>query len=364
MKNQNVFPQKISLFLLITAIIIGMTAACRSAKTTPTATPSPSPRPTETPAVNKTATPRSTYTPTPAPLGHQENPLVWGLILTEDDPRRLEAAETIAFLISADTDYALEIRVYNDFQQLSEDILDGRVHLFWLQPLEYIYLNWEERAEILLMSNHLGVYAYGVQFLANQSRGFTPNFDPDKGTSPGDPRSTLQQFAGTRPCLTSPNSLAGHLVPMGLLANTSTPTRDPVFIYDYGGIVRALYIQEICDFGVSYALTGDPRTASDIQQSFPNIQETVITIWQSEGIIPNLGLAASPKVDLPMRTRLQEAFLDLSRDESNLQNLSQALMYDIEAIQSIPDSFYNPLRDILLSLELDLEAILQWENQP
>jgi len=55
----------------------------------------------------------------------------------------------------------------------------------------------------------------------------------------------LQQFAGTRPCLINPNSIPGYFVPMGLLANTSTPTLDPVFTYDYSAVVRALYIQGI-----------------------------------------------------------------------------------------------------------------------
>jgi hypothetical protein len=39
---------------------------------------------------------------------------------------------------------------------------------------------------------------------------------------------------------------------------------NPVFTYNYNAIIRALYIQGICDFGVTYALTGDPLTSSDI----------------------------------------------------------------------------------------------------
>jgi phosphonate transport system substrate-binding protein len=78
------------------------------------------------------------------------------------------------------------------------------VHLFWLKPLEYLYLNWEGAAEVMLMTNHLGVFAYGVQFMANVNSGFRPYFNPETGQNFGDPIEALQQFSGTRPCFIDP----------------------------------------------------------------------------------------------------------------------------------------------------------------
>ncbi len=356
---------QINLLLILLGILI---TGCRETPTKQPVTPSPAAKtqtPTNLPPSEGQTTPtptktrRPTSTPTQAPLGEAENPIVIGFILPITDEERVNAAEAIAFLIEKDTGYAIESRMFTDFASLSNAIMQNQVDLFWLEPLEYIYLNWEEQAQVLLVSNHLGVTAYGVQFLAHQTRGFIPNFDPDTNNSPDDPIATLQQFAGTRPCMISSESLPGYLVPMGLLANASTPTLDPVFTYNYTSTIRALYIQGICDFGVSYALTGDPRTNSEILLNFPNVQENVITIWQSPPMIPNLNLSAGIRVPLNIQIRLQEAFLDLAQSSEDLQTLSDALNYEISGLSTVDDLFYNPLRDVLIPLELDLAEINQ-----
>jgi len=338
--------------------------------TTQTPTPAPTEAPFRTPTVDTTpsptitATPRPTPTPTQLPLGSEGNPITIGFIITPEETAAIDAAEEIAILISQDTEFAVESLFYPDFQSLSAAVQEGSVDLFWLGPLEYIYLNWEGAAHVVLLSNHLGVYAYGVQFMANVLSGFQIYYDPDTNLTTGDPVAALQQFSGTRPCFINPDSIPGYYAPLGLLANTSTPILDPVFTYDYSATIRALYIRGICDFGVSYALTGDPRTASDIIQDIPSVQDQVIVVWQSDGIIPNTNLSAATHLPVHIRHRMQEAFLDLADLPEGLQLLSTALKYDVEALKTIEDIFYNPLRAAIVPLELDLAAITSQTVNP
>ncbi|MFN2305229.1 MAG: phosphate/phosphite/phosphonate ABC transporter substrate-binding protein, partial [Anaerolineales bacterium] len=259
--------------------------------------------------------------------------------------------------------YLIESAIYPDFKSLSVAVKDGGVDLFWLQPLEYIYLNWEGAAQVVLTTNHLGVYAYGVQFMANVDRGFTPFYDPESNQSTAEAIQALQQFSGTRPCFINPTSLPGYFVPLGLLENTSTPILDPVFTYDYSATIRALYIEGICDFGVGYAYIGDPRSASDIINNIPEAQEEVVVIWQSQDIIPNINLSASPNLPLHIQFRIQEAVLDLPNKPEGLTLLSTALNYDVEAMKTVQDAFYNPLRLAIVPLNLDLETITQTQNR-
>ena len=339
-------------FILIPLLII--LTACGSAAS-PTATSTPDVLETSSPIL--TPTTRPTSTPTLPPIGMEGNPVTIGFILTPDQQDAIEAAEDLAFIIEAETGYITESLIYPDFQSLATAVLDGDVDLCWLQPLEYLYLNSIDSANAILMTNHLGVYAYGVQFLANKARGFRIYFDTETGQSTAESITALQQFAGTRPCFINPQSIPGYYLPLGLLTDASTPTLDPVFTYDYSATVRALYIQEICDFGVSYALTGDPRTANEIAQLIPDVQEQVIVIWRSEGIIPNLNLSASPDLSLNIQYILEETILDLSKTEDGSALLSTALDYEVEAVKTISDQFYDPMRNILSLLELDLEDI-------
>lgn len=347
---------------MLLMLFMGLITACvpEAAIIAPTQTATSSPALIPT----LTLTPRPSATPTLPPLGHEDNPITFGFILTPEDINAIEAAEDIAFLIRKDTGYSVESLIYPDFQSLSTAVLNGDVNFFWLAPLEYIYLNWEGASQVVLMSNHQGVYAYGVQFMANVQRGFTSYFDPETNLSIGDPVGALQQFSGIRPCYTNPDSLPGYYLPLGLLANTSTLTLDPVFTFSYNATIRALYIQGICDFGVSYALIGDPLTASDILQNIPDAQNQVIVIWQSEGIIPNINLSASSNLPLFIQHRIQEAVLDLPNNPEGLSLLSTALDYDVEALKAVDDSFYNSLREAIIPLELDLEDITQQQKNP
>lgn len=193
--------------------------------------------------------------------------------------------------------------------------------------------------------------------MTNKAHEFTAYFDPEIAQSQGNVIDALQQFAGTRPCFLNADSLPGYYIPQGLLAQTSTPVLDPVFAYDYSAIIRALYIEGICDFGVTYALVGDPRLAGDILRDIPEAQDVVEVIWQTDGVIPNISLSASPELPLNMQVLLKEAFLDLPNLPDGLALVSSALNFDVEAFKTITDGFYNPLRGILAPLELDLHSM-------
>ncbi|MFU8826507.1 MAG: phosphate/phosphite/phosphonate ABC transporter substrate-binding protein, partial [Brevefilum sp.] len=310
-----------------------------------------SPTPTQTP------TPRPTATPTLPPLGSTGNPITVGFILQETNNADL-AAEDLAGLIGRETGYVMEAFFYPDFQSLSQAILNDELDLFWLRPLEYLFLNGEGAAEVMLMTNHLGVYGHGVQLIANNNSGFRSYFNPETGENMGEFLDALQQFSGTRPCFLDPQSIPGNFVPTGLLANASTPTLDPVFVYSYNAVIRALYIRGICDFGVTYALTGDPFTASDILLNLPDAREQITTIWQSDGIIPNMNLSASPSLPTFIRFRLEEAVLRIADTPDGLNLISTALDYQVEAMRSAQDSVYNPFRAVIIPLALNFPTIL------
>ena len=349
---------KLIISITMISLIGGLAAACSPQTQTPTQE-TVLPLTVQQAEPTYTPTPRLTRTPTPSALGSQNNPITMGFILKPEETTAIQAAEDVAFLISDLTGYQVESLFYPDFTSYAQAAEKGEIHLMWLKPFEYLYLQDQGAADALIMTNHLGVYAYGVQFMANVMRGFTTYYDPQTNESIGTPVQALQQFAGTRPCFINNESIPGYYVPLGLLANASTPTLEPVFTFGYSPIIRALYTQGICDFGAAYALTGDPRSASDVLQDLPDARDLVTIIWQSEGIIPNIGLAASPVLPENIAFQLEEAVLEIQQNPEGLSLLSTALKYDVEAMKRVNDSFYNPLREAIAPLALDLAEITQ-----
>lgn len=338
-------------FALLFILLLTLGCSAIGPKTTPT------PQPTFTVEVTIAPTPRPTATPTPAPLGSAGNPIKIGYVIPQENTIAIDAAEEIAILLRDQTGFTVENTIFSGFSSLSNAILNDQVDLFWVEPFEYLHLSQLGKASAIVMTNHLGVYAYGVQFIAHAERGFTPFFDTDQSQNTDDFLSAIQQFSGTRPCFISPNSVPGYVVPSGLLSNASTPTLEPVFTYSYNAIIRALFVQGICDFGVSYALIGDPRNTSDILQSIPDAAVDIVTIWQSDGIIPNTALASSSEMPLNIRFQMQEGVVNLTDSPVGLSTLSRALNYEVEGLKAIRDEFYDPLRSVIHPLSLDLEAL-------
>lgn len=358
MLNQPPFSNSLRKTLLILLLAAGLTTGCssNSTKATPNLTPSFTPEEVQA-TPTRTPTPRPSPTPTLPPLGSLGNPITIGFTLS-DDLTNDEAAIELADLLSSETGYIFDTLLYPDFQTLSSAIIKGDVHLFWLKPLEYLYLSDANAAEVMMMTNHQGVFAFGIQFLTNVNSGFKPSFDAEGNPTFDDPKEILQQFSGTRPCFLDPQSIPGYFVPKGLLAGASTPTLDPVFVYSYNAVIRALYIRGICDFGVTFAHTGDPLTSSDIVINLPDAHEQITITWQSDSFIPNINLSAAPALPVFMRVRIEEALIRIADEPNGLNLVSSALGYEVEALRSIEDSFYNPFRAALASLELDLETIL------
>jgi len=84
-----------------------------------------------------------------------------------------------------------------------------------------------------------------------------------------------------------------------------------VVTQSFTSVVRALYIKGICDYGVTFAYSGDPRTSSEVLQDLPDALNKVIIIWRSDPIIPNLNLSFIPSIPKEIRDNIVSALQDL-----------------------------------------------------
>ncbi len=318
------------------------------------------PRPAvATPTLTVTATFPPTLTPTPSPLGSPGNPFVIGLVNEIRDPQMPAVAEELARRISALANLSVTGVVYDSYSLMMDDLSFGKVHIAWLPPLTYLYASERELADVILLTNHFGVYQYGTQFMANVESNFTPYFDPISGYNSADAATALAQFADKRPCFVDPESASGYIVPAGLLALNQVETLPGVIVQSHTGVIRALYIKGICDYGVSFTYSGDPRTASAVLQDLPDATNRILILWRSDAIIPNLNLSFATGMTEFDRQTLTRAFLDLEQQDDGKGLLSlSAGNYQIEDVRAVNDEIYQPLRDAVEALNLDLKGTI------
>lgn len=340
----------ILLFLTLMLIL----SACASDQLRPTTTVEL----TSVQGEENSPTPLPTYTPTLAAQGSQENPYLIGLIDATVSENQHKAAEELAAQLSEALGMYFAWEFFADYLQLEEALQKNIVQFVWLQPIEYILSAQKQLLTSVLVTNHLGVTAYGVQFLANSSSNFSTFYDSGTQTSTANAAAALQQFAGLRPCFISQSSLSGYWVPNGFLTRSAITTQPPVFTYSTSASIRALYIKGVCDFAATYAYFADPRTSSEIITDLPDALSIVPIIWASGKIIPNLNLSAAPTLDLALRNRLAEFLIQLVRTDNGKQLITTALDYEVAGLDGLQDGTYDELRSLLRSQGVNLYSLL------
>ncbi len=335
----------VRLLLISLAIILG---ACGRSTDTPT------PTPTLTPVVS--TTPFPTRTPTPYPLASSQNPLILGIVSETNDPQAGTAAEELAQILTRISHYQVRSQTYTKYADLLSDLQAGKVHIVFLQPFTYIWAQGKGLVVPAFLTNHFGVYQYGAQFLANVNSKYVIYFDPVKGQNTTNPGIALKQFDNTRPCWVDKTSPSGYVVPLGLLAEQGIKVKEGVITQSHTSVVRALYVNGICDFGATFATTGDPRTATAVTQDLTDIMNRVVIIFQIDPVIPNMNISFHTSVPKLMRDDLSFAMEALVKDQKQL--FSTANNYEISDLQPADDTIYDPLRKYLLLSEVKLDTLV------
>lgn len=326
--------------LLILAILASLALfGCRTRTPTPTATLTPT-----IDATAATPTPRPTATPTPQPLGSTGNPLVIGFAAQQQDDAQVQAANDMAVRLAQSTGEAVRSEIFPTYNALLDSLKSRQTHIAWLPPFTYLLANGAGSAEVALMTNHYGVYAYGTTFLANIDSQYSLYYDRATNTATADGVTALAQFAGKRPCWVEPTSASGYVLPVGILADAGIQTEDPVVTQSFLAVVRALYTQGICDFGATFGTYGDPRTSTSIQEAMPDIMSRVIIVWQSDAVIPNLNLSFQKAVPQGIRQEVTDALAEMLKAPDGRQLFSSANRYQIDDLKPVDDTFYEALQ--------------------
>jgi phosphonate transport system substrate-binding protein len=257
-----------------------------------------------------------------------------------------QAAFQLSEWASRQSGYPIRVVLVDSYDEVLLGLEDFSVHAAWLPPSTYLIAERKQLVSVAALINQFGVYMIGVQFLANVDGGFTTYFNPQDNSSSAPASQALSQFRGMRPCFTEPTSPSGYIVPGGILLEAGVAFLEPVAAQTTSTVIRALYYPGICDFGATYAISGDPRTASNLQD-LPDLLDRVVVLWQSEPVIPNLNLSIHQKLPREMREAMARAFLEANSDAIGLELISDALNYEVQGLRPATDADYERLRQLV-----------------
>lgn len=292
---------------------------------------------TPTPIPTLTSTPAPTQTP-PAPpeYGTEQNPLILALA-PSPRPRNeaITAGDVIAAFIQQRTGYRVVTVAPATEQILVEAFDKGNAHIGSLSPYAYLLARENDSVTALLAKVRDGQSFYGAQIIANRENNFTSYFDEARGENTSEAVTALSQFNEKKACWSDEVSPSGYVVPLGLLNQAQVQIRSGAFLAGQPSVVRAVYVDDICDFGATFI---DARQSPALEADYADVMDKVIVVWRIPEIIPYENISMASSLPIEMRRVIQRAFIDLMLTPEGKAAMQTA--YGMDEVQVVEDTAY------------------------
>ncbi len=274
-----------------------------------------------------------------APLGSEENPIVWSFVPSGEMERVASGAEEVADMLHDKTGYFFETNVATEYVGVIEAMSTDppSAHMASLATFAYIMAADRGVAEAALVSVRYGSPTYNGQFIVGADTGITK----------------VSEFEGHSFARPDPLSTSGWIIPsITMMAEGINPETDLTNIVDAGShdsVVAAVYNGD-ADAGATYV---DARTR--LEDTYPDVMEKVLVIGVTEDI-PNDGVQFHPSIPAEMRDKIVEALLEIASTEEGKEALNTA--YQWNDLEKHGDSFYDPFRQVIQAAGVDVEDYL------
>jgi phosphonate transport system substrate-binding protein len=164
----------------------------------------------------------------------------------------------------------------------------------------------------------------------------------------------LKQFQGKKPCWSDATSPSSYVTPLGLLTQSQVQVSPPAFLEGQLNVVRAVYADDICDFGATFI---DARELPSLEADYSDVMERVIVIWRAPKVIPYENISLSNSLPIEMRRVIQRAFIDLMLTPEG--KAAVQTVYGMDEIQIAEDSMYDAFSAYVKASGLDLAELIK-----
>jgi ABC-type phosphate/phosphonate transport system substrate-binding protein len=309
--------------------------------------------------VTSTPQPTATLTITPQPtgeLGAETNPLILALAPSPHPTSEvITAGETIAALLSSRTGYKVVTVIHVSELSLLDAIQKNNAHIFPLSPYGYVVAKNNNFISPLLARVKDGQSFYGAQFIINREKGFTTYFDEiTNENTTADVSIVFKQFQEKKACWSDELSASGYVIPLGVVNQAQIQVRSEAFLDNQPSVVRAVYADDICDFGATFI---DSRISPILEADYPDVLDKVKVLWRIPNIIPYENISMTNEIPLDMRRVIQRAFIDLMLTEEG--KLAIQTVYGFDDMQVVEEAMYVEFIKYANASGLDLTTLIK-----
>jgi phosphonate transport system substrate-binding protein len=312
----------VSLLILASILLVGLTAACQQQALVPP----PAPEPEE--EVQPTA---------PAEM-MEEVSLTMSFVPSGDTQEIITGGEEIERLLEEETGYDITTNVATSYAAVVEAMCAENADIGWLNTFGYLVANEKCGVDVILGTVRFGSPFYTGQIIARADSGIE----------------SISDIEGKVMCWVEPLSTSGYIIPSLMLQaegiDLEADLADTVMAGSHNNVVTAVYNGD-CDAGATYV---DAR--GTVEDEFPDVREKVVVIAESPEI-PNDTVSVRPDLPDDVVQNVQQALLAIADTEEGQEALFT--VYEIEDLQEVDDSFYDAFRLTLDAAGVNIEDYVE-----
>lgn len=310
--------------------------------------------PTATATLEATSTPTQTPQATAQP-GTDQNPLILALApSTHPNEAFIAAGDVIAAFIESKTGYRVVTVIPSSELALVEAFANGNAQIASLTPYGFVVARGDNSVSAVLARVRDGQAFYGAQIIANRDKDFIAYFDEALGENTAEAADALKQFEDKKPCWSDEESPSGYVVPLGLLTESQVQPRSGAFLEGQPNVVRAVYADDICDFGATFI---DARANPILEADYPDVLDKINVVWRIPEIIPYENISIASSLPFEMRRVIQRAMIDLMGTPEG--KAAMQTVYGFDDVQPVEDVAYDAFITYVNASGIDLEDLIK-----
>ncbi len=275
-------------------------------------------------------------------LGSRKNPVKLSMVPSAESSKILTNMAPIAKCLEKESGYYFDISVPNNYIVVVEGLGSEKVDFAFINTFGYLLANERFGAVALLKAKRHGHTTYKGQIIVRSDSGIK----------------SLKDLAGKKIAFTDPASTSGHILAKKLLQDQKVKPAEEVFGGKHDVVVSMVYQGQV-DAGATYHSPKDPNgqimdARIRVKTQFPDVEEKVKILTLTEPI-PNDPIVARRGLSSEMQNAVKGAFLkcvtqhvDAFKGVNNSTGLAE-----------VEDAEYNPLRESVAELKMDLGETLK-----
>jgi len=276
-------------------------------------------------------------------LGTDKNPVKLFLIPSVDAQMLKDKSKVLKTALEELSGLKIKLSVPSSYIAVVEAFGTKKADVSVMNTFGYLLAHNKYGAEAKLMVTRFGRDTYRSQIITHVDSGIN----------------SLEELKGRKFGYVDPSSASGFLLAEDLFKKKGIKLGQKTFAQKHDSVVTMVYQKQVDAGATFYSPEKDGKVQDArrlVKTQFPDVVSKVKILSLTESI-PNDPIIFRKGMDTEVANKIIEALITFVKTPQGMQTFED--LYLVDGLKKIDDSFYDPVRNLLKSLDQNVEKIVE-----